>query len=250
MPRRLRLVVTCLTVALLATACQVRVAVTVDVAGDGSGSVEVATGLDADALARVPDMDDDGTSGSADLGALIRKDDLVAAGWTVTGPDTGGDGVTWVRATKPFGTPEEAEAVLAEVSGPDGPLHDLRVSRRESFGRTELTFSGTADLRGGLEAFGDAGLAAALDGEPLGEDAAAIEARIGQPLADAVPVEVTARLPGDDTTWTPRLGEGPVAMASEATLYHRPTLALLGLAGACVLALLVVLVVRSVRRRA
>jgi hypothetical protein len=233
---------------LLASACEVRTAVTVDVEEDGSGAVEVAAGLDAEALSRVPDLDDDGTSDSADLAALVRTDDLVAAGWSVDGPDTDDDGLTWVRVTKRFGTPEEADAVLTEVTGPDGPLRDLHVTRSESFERTELAFSGTADLRGGLEAFGDAGLAAALDGEPLGEDAAAIEARIGRPLADAVPVEITAHLPGDDMTWTPRLGEGPLAMESDSTVYHWPGLALVGVAGLCLLALAVVLLDR-VRRR-
>ncbi len=247
MSRSLRLL-PCLAAVVLASACEVRTAVTVDVEEDGSGAVEVAAGLDDDALSRVPDLDDDGTSDSADLAALVRTDDLVAAGWSVDGPDPDDDGLTWVRVTKPFGTPEEADAVLAEVAGPDGPLRDLHVTRSESFGRTELAFSGTADLRGGLEAFGDAGLAAALDGEPLGEDAAAIEARIGRPLAEAVPVEITAHLAGDDVTWTPRLGEGPLDMASDSTLYHWPALTLVVVAGLCLLALAVVLLDRLRRR--
>ena len=91
------------------------------------------------------------------------------------------------------------------------------MSRSTSFGRTELGFAGTADLSGGLEAFGDEGLAAALDGEPLGQDVAAIEAAAGVPLAEAVTVEITADLDGQSQSWAPRLGDPPVAMASDAT---------------------------------
>jgi len=68
-------------VALLATAaCQVRTAVTIDVDHDGSGTVEVAAGLDAEALAQLPDLDDDGDADAADLAALVRTDDLEQAG--------------------------------------------------------------------------------------------------------------------------------------------------------------------------
>jgi hypothetical protein len=63
-------------VVLTATACQVRTTVAVDVAKDGSGTVTVAVGLDADALGRVPDLDDDGRSTTADLTGLVRTDEL------------------------------------------------------------------------------------------------------------------------------------------------------------------------------
>src|SRR5688572_14287704 len=116
MPRRLLLTLSLLLV-VLATACQVRTTVTVDVDEDGSGTVEVAAGLDADALGRLPDVDGDGTSGAADLAALVRVDDLEAAGWTVAEPVTDADDTTWVRLTRPFGTPAEADQILAGLTG-------------------------------------------------------------------------------------------------------------------------------------
>jgi hypothetical protein len=193
MPRRLLLPLSILLV-LAASACEVRTTVDVAVAEDGSGEVAVTVRLDDEALARVPDVDDDGTSGLADLAALVRTEDLVAAGWTVGEPAESGEGGAALRVTRPFGTPDEADTILAELTGPSGVLRDLDVSRSTSFGRTELGFSGTADLSGGLEAFGDEGLAAALDGEPVGQDAAAIEAAAGVPLAEAVTFEITADL--------------------------------------------------------
>jgi len=233
--------------ALVAAACEVQTAVTVDVEDDGSGTVEVAAGLDAEALDQLPDLDDDGTSDAADLAALVRTDDLQDAGWSVSAPATAGDGTTWIRVTRPFGTPAEAEEILTQLTGPDGALQDMHVSREHSFGRTTYEFSGTADLSAGLEAFGDEGLAAALDGEPLGEDAAAIEARIGRPLADAFRLSVTADLPGEATTWSPRLGDPPLAMAAESEVVDAGVFALAAMAAFCVVAVVALLVVRAVR---
>jgi hypothetical protein len=245
------------------TGCEVRTTVSVDVAEDGSGRVEVAVGLDPEALGRLPDLDDDGRSTVDDLAALVRTDDLAATGWQVDGPTTGGDDLTWIRATKAFGTPGEAGRVLAEITGPDGPLRDLRVARETSFGRTRLTFEGTADLSGGLEAFGDEGLAAALEGEVLGQDAAAIEQELGRPLADVFLLEITADLPGDVSSngtrqssggpvgaaWSPELGGEPVRMDASGTVRDWPVLVLSAAAVLCALALLALLVTRMVRPR-
>lgn len=266
---RLRLLVVLGALLVAASACQVRSTVTVDVDDDGSGTVEVAVGLDGEAVARLPDLDRDGASTAADLAALLRVDDLEAVGWDVTVPSGGdaepdGDGYVWARASKAFGTPDEAGQVLAEVTGPDGPLRDVEVRRDEGFGHTRYRFEGTADLSGGLEALGDEGLAGALGGEPLGEDAAAIEAELGQPLSEVFTLEVVAELPGaistggsarastrsSSATWTPELGGAPVAMEATGTVRDWPVLVLAGVAVACAVGLLVLLVGRLRRRRA
>jgi hypothetical protein len=235
--------------ALLAAACQVQTVVTVDVDQDGSGTVEVAVGLDEEALAEVPDLDDSGSGDAPDLAQLVRVDDLTASGWAVSEPSTGSDGFTWVRATKPFGTPEQGERVLAELTGESGILRDLQVTRSSSFGSDRYRFTGTADLGGGLEAFGDQGLATALDGEPLGEDVAVMEERLGRPLAEMLSLELDVRLPGAEaTSWTPELGGDPVEMSTASTLYHWPVLALSAIAVLCLVALAAVLVRRSLRR--
>jgi hypothetical protein len=251
--RPFRLVLLAALVALVATACQVRTTVAVDVTEDGSGTVEVAVGLDADAVGRLPDLDDDGRSTVADVARLVRTDDLAAAGWEVSEPaadPAADDGFVWIRATKPFGTPEEAGRVLGEITGTDGPLRDLRVDRNEGFGGTRYTFEGTADLSGGLEAFGDDGLAAALEGEVLGEDAAAIEEELGQPLAEMFSLEISADLPGDSTatSWAPALGGQPVEMAATGTVRDWWVLALAAVAVASGVGLVVLLLVQVLRR--
>jgi hypothetical protein len=238
-------------VALVATACQVRTTVSVDVTEDGSGTVEVAVTLDAEAVARLPDLDGDGRPTADDLTALVRTDDLDAAGWDVTEPATDRDGMR-MTATKPFGTPEEAQRVLSEVGGSEGPLRDLRVERDDSFGQTRFRFGGTADLGAGLEAFGDEGLAAALDGEALGQDAAAIEQQLGRPLAEMFTLEIAADLPGEGEprgTWRPVLGGEPVEMAAHGTVRDWPVIGLASAAAACAIALAVMLLVHLVRAR-
>lgn len=227
--------------------CQVRTGVTVTVEDDGSGEVEVEVGLDAEALARVPDLDRNGVSDGADLVRLIRVDDLTAAGWEVgevSAPDDETGFVT-LAATKPFGTPAEADEILAELTGPDGGLEDLEVTREASFGVTKYGFSGEADLSAGLEAFGDEGLATALDGEPLGEDAAMIEQRLGAPLAEMVRLSIEVALPGGVTEeWKPELGGESVEMSASSTVYDRIAMGLAIVAVGCLVALVVVLLRR------
>jgi len=247
--RRLPLAALAALAAVLASACQVRTTVAVDVADDGSGTVDVAVGLDADAVGRLPDLDDDGLSTITDLAALVRRADLVAAGWEVADPAAGDGDMTWIRATKPFGTPEEADRILTELAGPDGALRDLHVSRAPGFGRTSYGFRGTVDLSRGLEAFGDERLAAALDGQVLGQDTEEIEQELGQPLADVFTFEVAAHLPGGvASTWSPRLGDGPLAMEADSTVYDEPVLALTAVAVAAAVALMGVVGARLVRR--
>jgi hypothetical protein len=179
-------------------ACDVRTEVLVDVNERGAGTVTVSVGLDADAVDRLPSLDD-----------LVMTDDLHDAGWTVTGPDRDDSGTTWFRAEKRFATPEAANAILAEISGPDGPFHDLTLSRELSMARTRLEFDGAVDLTGGLTVFSDAALAQSLEGIPLGEPVEQIEQRVGEPLADVFSFRLVLRMPGDvESNARPTGGDG------------------------------------------
>lgn len=239
-----------LAVVLLA-GCQVRTEVTLDVAQDGSGTVNVSVGLDPDATSRVPGLEQE-----------LRLDDLRATGWEITGPEVEVDGFTWIRATKPFGSPEEAAGILAEIAGQDGPFRDFAVTRERSFARTEYGFRGTVDFSGGLEAFGDEALAASLDGEPLGEAVAAIEERIGTAVDEAFTFRIAVGLPGEVTAtnaptrasngavWEPRLSEGrPIALEASSELVRTRTLVLVAVAVVAGLAALAVGIVVPLRRR-
>ncbi len=233
---------------LFAAGCQVTTVVTVQVDDDGSGTVEVTLCLDSEALANVPDLNGDGTSDAQDLVQLVRTDDLTAASWDVRGPTTDGD-TTLLRVTKPFGSPDEAVSVLGELTGPDGPLRDLRVVRDTWFGGERFRFSGVADLSGGLEDFADEALADELDGNPLGEDPADIEQRFGRPIGEMFQLDVHVALPGGhEQAWSPTLGGQPVEMAAETTVYNPIVLGLAAFAALCAVALLLLIVVRLLRR--
>ncbi|MGH9182860.1 MAG: hypothetical protein ACRDZ9_03425 [Acidimicrobiales bacterium] len=247
MPVRSRLAISVLVAAVgLATAaCQVDVEVGLDVGGRGSGRVEVAVTLDADAARRLP--------AGADAPAL---EDLRRRGWTVTGPGAGDGGGTVVRAAKAFASPGEARAVLAEVSGEEGPLRDLTLEREGSFLRTSYRFAGTADLTSGIEAFSDDSLRRQLDGADL---TAALERLVGATAEGNLRVRVVADLPGQVSADAPGAVDGAPAWELEpgeavdlAATSTTVNVARAGWATASVIfaALLVILSGRRVWRRA
>lgn len=236
-------------IALVASGCRLQLDVNVDVAEDGSGTIEVVVGLDADALSKI----------GGDLAAVMEVGDLEDAGWVIDGPAEESDGYTRVHLRHPFATPDEAAEVFAQIAGEDGPFQDFAVRRSTSFAETRWDFTGRVDFSGGVEAFGDQGLAAELDGEPLGQTADEIEAQLGESLSRLIQVRVRARLPGEVTSnattkadngavWQVGFGEGSVDLHAESSERRVTTLVLAGVAAVCVLALVVLLLVRLAGR--
>jgi hypothetical protein len=200
--RRLLLHVLLTTLVVGLAGCRLDVAVDVAMQPDGSGTVTVAATADAELVAKAP-------SAFADL----RLDDIRQAGWTVRGPARAADGAMAVMLAKPFGTPAEANAILAELNGPNGPLHGLTVAIDRSFAVVRSSFTGSAQLTGGLAAFSDEALVQALRGAiPLANV-------VTQPLDQVMGLTVTARLPGRVTS-----SNGTVA-ADQASVTWRPSLA-------------------------
>jgi hypothetical protein len=235
-PRR-RLVVLVTAAALLGGGCRVDVGMDVSVQDDGSGEVEVVVALDRDAARRVPGLEDQ-----------LEVDDLEAAGWEVSGPSRVRGGGVEIRATKGFTSLDELGDVVAEVSGRDGPLSDLAVERdRAAFGDI-WRVRGAADLRDGLEAFGDAGLRERLGGSSLGMSDEELERAAGRPLPEAVRFRVTADLPGGGASWSPALGER-TPLEAESRTWEAPRLGLLALAVVLALGAVAMLLVRPGRRR-
>jgi hypothetical protein len=244
--RRLRLLGLVVLVVFAASACRVRTEVGVDVNDDGSGTVTIRVGLDDDAIAKNPGYEQ-----------ALRIDDLRATGWAVTGPTKDADGFTYVQVTKPFANPEEATKIFAEVSGSTGPFRDFRISRTRSFARTSTRFDGTVDFTSaGVEQFADPALAAQLDGKPLGDDIAAIEARIGDKLDKVFQFKVAVRLPGDVTSnapgralngavWEPKLSDSaPTVLTASGRSWRTGTLVAVAVAAVAGFVLLLVLLIR------
>ncbi len=232
-----------LAVALLAlvglSACQTTAVVRVAVQPDGSGSVAIDVRLDAEAVARV-----------GDLSRLVVLDDLEAAGWTVTGPGPSQDverlltesgevppdgpgasesgevdvvppGEVRLHLARDFADIEEANDILASLSGPDGPLRDVALGRQSSLFSTEWSFAGTVDLSEGLDTFGDEALTRTLGGT-LDEVVAASPG--GAPDADALRVALELE-PSTGLDWSGEMGNVSVndaTVAAEATLGSAP----------------------------
>ncbi len=226
-------------------ACQVTLIAGVDVNRNGTGRVTAGLGLDDDA---VKELGDGATA--------LRLDDVRAAGWQVDAPRKEGDGLTWIRASKPFADPAQVPAILAELSAGAGPFRDFRVTRTKSLTHSKTTFTGTVDLAAGLAGLADPELIAALGDVDLGLDADGLRQRFG----DQLDVRVTASLPGDVTTnapardgrravWEPELGQTLQLEASSQALKVDPRLPLAAGAALLVPTLLLAVLVRRRRRR-
>jgi hypothetical protein len=204
-----------LAAALALSGCRLTANVTITMNADGSGVVAVDLVADADLLTKAPAAVSD-----------LRFDDARAAGWQVTGPAPTADGGSSVRLAKPFHSAEEAAAVMAEINGPQGPLRDMQFTRAVTFARVDISVSGAVQWEGGLAAFSDSALTAALGRTPLEQEVAAS----GVAPEDALALTVTVKLPGEVTgngrasddgtmTWTPVLrGSGRTEIAARSTV--------------------------------
>jgi hypothetical protein len=196
-------------VALACSACRLDINIDVAMTADGSGTVTVSGRADPELVAKAP-------SAFAD----VRLDDVRHAGWQVSDPAKAADGSISLTMTKPFSTPDEATAILAELNGPGGPLRGLSVRLDRSFAHVASGLTGEAELTGGLGAFSDSALAQAVGSEPLA-------GVVTQPVSDVLGLTVTARLPGrvvsangdiaesrDSVSWRPSLADGSATAMS------------------------------------
>ena len=220
-PRRTRVVLALAAIAVAVTTSACRVDVSVGITADdrGGGEVRAQARLDGTAVAEL---------GGADPGERILLDDLARAGWKVEGPTMQDDGGLEVVATHPFSTPQEAEALVADLGGDPGPLRGFAIEHRRTFLKTTTEFTGTVDLRAGLGAFSDPDLDEALGATvdaPLGVTPQALEQRLGAAIDRLFGLQVAVRLPGEvasnaptetdnGAVWAPALGDELVLEAT------------------------------------
>jgi hypothetical protein len=218
-PRHLVFLV--VTVAFLATACQVDTTVDITVNDDGSGRVTVTAVLDEEAAQKVPDLDQS-----------LLLDDVREAGWRVVGPDRTAAGGWRVSASKPFADPSQLQAVMSELGGAGGPFRDFTLTRDDAFAKTTYSLEGTVDLSGGIDAFGDDALRAALGGTTTGRTPEQLAAEAGRPLPEALRFTVRTHLPGGGAEeWNPVLGQ-PAQQIDASSSSRRPRAWLFGFAAA------------------
>lgn len=211
--------------ALVAAGCEARLVAGIQVRPDGSGRITAALGLDDVALAEV----------GGDAGSLLAVEDLRAAGWDIAAPARDADGLTWLRVSRAFDDPDDANAVLGSLSGTEGPFTDLRLSRKRSWWTTTTRLVGSLDLSSGLRGLTDPDLDATLGTFDPGLDAGVLSARLGE-NDDRLRVELVADLPGRQATVTGELGRSvPIVVDGRRVNLAAPVLAsvlALGLVGA------------------
>jgi hypothetical protein len=194
------------------SACQATVRVTVQARPSGSGTVTVALVLDHQAAARL-----------GDLATQLRVDDLEHQGWRLQPAVTAADGTVTASLVHPFATPAEGQALLDQLK----PL-TLKLDRSHGLTSTHVGLSGTVDLTGGVDAFGDSALASALGVASLSGAMADLQ-RNGAALP-ALSAQVVAELParpgdlkgnptvtGHQAAWTIGLGSRTTIAATSSS---------------------------------
>ena len=174
-----------LLVALALTACKVDTTVHVQVNADGTGSITLTAVADAEVVAQAPGLAED-----------LRFDDAIAAGWALTAPAATDTGGLQVVLTREFATVEEATALLQSINGPGGPLHDIALTRAVTDDDITTGLAGTLRVDGGIDAFADPDVLAAIGGSPYADDIAATNLR----PTDVVTFTFSLELPGEAMT--------------------------------------------------
>ena len=162
--------------------CRVDLATSVTVAENGSGTISVVVAADADAVRSAPE-----------LATSLNVDDLRAAGWTVDVQNPAANGGLSVAAARTFATVDEASLFLSQLSGDNGPLRNIALTRTGGVNDASYQFSGVGGLPQGLAGFADAEALAALGGAPF----AAALAEQGGVLGDVLGVSLALTMPGE-----------------------------------------------------
>ncbi len=184
-------------------ACQVDIEVGIGFNEDGSGLVTVDVALDQEAVALAPDIT-----------SLLLIEDIEdpASGWSYNDPRIDDQGRTSFSASKPFGSPEQLESVLAEIFGSDDVFRDFTFERTTSFAQTDYRVTGVVDLSDGPDLFIDPRLTERLGGEPLGQPISNLENALA-----GVSVRLVLDLPvGAEQEETLELGQGAVSIEMTA----------------------------------
>ena len=205
-------------------ACRVDMAVKVESDELGAGRITVRAVLDETAAAAF--LGPRGaTPGSAVTGAVsttvatvdrLRVDDLRRSGWDGPGLVGRADGTALVALGHRFTTVDEANTLLKQLSGPDGPFARLRLGRSRSPWATTISLTGPGDFRNGLAAFGDAKLGSTTGGGPFGISEAEVLRQAGaSKLSDVLTVRLDGQLLDRTSTWTFVPGAAtPIALSS------------------------------------
>lgn len=163
------------------SSCRVDSVVSIVVERDGSGSLSVLVTADNDIVNQVPRLSTD-----------LDFSDMVAAGWTVTGPESTDDGGLRVLLSHAFDNETQASALLTQLNGNRGPFRDVRITREGKSRDSVWKLTGRLEVTGGLQAFADDQLLQVVGATPYEETVK----EAGLDLGKAISLQVNATLPG------------------------------------------------------
>jgi hypothetical protein len=175
------------------TGCRVDSVVTLDVEPNGSGTLAIVTTADAEVVAKYPN-----------LAAELSFEDAKAAGWTISDVATTPEGAMQVRVAHHFVNPEEATALLGQLSSEFGPFKGLALTRNGKDTDSTWNLVGQLQVNDGLNAFADPQLLDTIGATPF----QATLANSGLDIGQAVGVTFNLKLPGkvETTTGTSKFG--------------------------------------------
>ena len=179
-PKFVRALVAVATCVLL-TSCRVDSVVTLDVEPNGSGTLAIVTTADAEVVAKYPN-----------LASELSFEDAKAAGWSVSDVATTPEGAMQVRVAHNFANPEEATALLAQLSSEFGPFKGLALTRSGKDTDSTWNLAGQLQVNDGLNAFADPQLLTTIGATPF----QATLANSGLDIGQAVGVTFNLKLPG------------------------------------------------------
>lgn len=169
------------TALVMLSACQVDLTTTLTMTENGSGTISVVATADAEAVRLAPELE-----------TSLQLEDLQQAGWTtdVQSLPTGGLSAT---VSRNFATPDEATLFMSQLSGVDGPLRDVAITRTGGINDAQYELNGVGGLPNGLAGFADSQALIALGAAPF---AAALAER-GGTLNDSLSMSLVLTLPGE-----------------------------------------------------
>ena len=175
------------------TSCRVDSVVTLDVEPDGSGTLAIVTTADAEVVSKYPN-----------LATELSFDDAKAAGWSVSDVATTPEGAMQVRVAHHFANPEEATALLGQLSSEFGPFKGLALTRSGKDTDSTWNLVGQLQVNDGLNAFADPQLLTTIGATPF----QATLTNAGLDIGQAVGVTFNLKLPGkvESTTGISKFG--------------------------------------------
>jgi hypothetical protein len=139
----------------------------------------------------------------------LRIDDLTAAGWLVTGPELTPDGEMTITLAHPFSTIAEANHILGQLSGPDGPFVGLVLSQQRAFAKVVTRVTGSIRTTNGVATFGDGDLLARIGGKlPYENELVERGLTLDQALALRLSVTAPGKAELSDGSASPPVGGG------------------------------------------